>query len=294
MPIDNEVVSQEVPSAEPELSFDDAAKQAIASEGIETPESNDGDEAVSEEESSQEVKPEESLKEQDFDSIDPNKLPAEIQKFYKGMQGSFTKKMQALQQAMDSLNPHKERLALVDRALQGDKEAQAVLGRIAGNGAPAPAPLPDQEPFYRDVPKAFDNTRGLVEYLDKRFGGFLQTYVNQMIPQIVQQQVAPAMAPLQQMQEQTARNGVLAEVNRLKTAYPDFETKAAQMIELKKANPGLNMEQAYKLAAFRNPTAPSKIVSRPGVRPASVDSTAKIGSWDDAAKEALRILKARK
>lgn len=218
--------------------------------------------------------------ETDFESVDPTKLPPELQKIYKGFQSSYTKKMQSLTEAVQGLTPHRERLALLDRAIQGDPEARSHLARIAGQNATKQA-----EQQQEQYPEQFEDTKSLVNYMDQRVNAMLQNTLRQMLPQVLQ--------PVQQMQQQAALAEVNAEIERLKTSYPDFERHTDKMIQLKQEMPGLTLEAAYKLASFRAPVAPNKLVSKPGVKHNAVVSKEPQGpvSWDQAYKMALKHAK---
>ena len=292
--VENEDVTPEVPEGDEGVSFEDAAAEAIASEGEEGEKSeeeiSEDDEAVVEEETAEKPEEEPPLKDQDFDSIDPTKLPEEVQKFYKGMQASFTKKMQTLQQSIDSLSPHKDRLSLIDKAIQGDKEAQASLARIAGKQEAEVDPKVADEEFYKDLPQSFENTKQLAQFFDKRFGSFLKTYIHEALPQMITKHIAPAMEPLNEMRQNSLNKALEADIARLKTTYPDFDNHLEKMIELKKTSSGLTLEQAYKLASYRSPVSPKKIVSKPSGNK-TVPIVKEIKNFDDAASEALKIMK---
>lgn len=243
-------------------------------ESVETETPEIEQETVAEEKQTPEPEPEQ---ESDFESVDPTKLPPELQKIYKGFQSSYTKKMQSLTEAVNGLSPHRERLALLDRAINGDMEARSHLARIAGQTA-----QPQQQQQQEQFPEQFEDTKSLVSYMDQRVNAMLQNTLRQMLPQVLQ--------PVQQMQQQAALAEVNAEIDRMKTTYPDFERHTDKMIQLKQEMPGLTLEAAYKLASYRAAVAPNKLISKPGVKHSAVTSKEPDGpvSWDQAYKLALK------
>lgn len=258
---------------------------------------NDTEEVLDDEEiveetpaASQETPTEEGSETTDLDNVDPNKLPPELQKLYKGMQGSYTKKMQALEEALNGFTPHKERLALLDRAIQGDPEARSALARIAGVQQQTEK-MPDTEDLYKDVPEDFEDTKSLTKFFDNRVQSMFQEFMQSVLPEILQQH----LAPVNQISHEARVNKVNAEIERLRGQYKDFDQHIAAMIDLRKKNPTIELEDAYKLVSWRRSTSPEKIVSKPGASPRAVTTPPmKAGtSWEEAAHAARSQIKRR-
>jgi len=220
--------------------------------------------------------------EEETPEVDPNKLPPELQKLYKGFQSSYTKKMQALQEAMDALTPHKDRLALIDKAISGDKEAMATLARIAGAQQPPSEAKETKEYSYEDVPEAFEDTKSLMKFMDSRFNAalnnFAQYFQSQVLPQHLQ--------PVQQLREESEAKAVQAQIAEMRSKYPDFDSKVKQIIEIRKENPGIGLEAAYKLSTWAPKVSAQKIVAKPGARPGAMTAKEPKGpvSWETAFK----------
>lgn len=213
--------------------------------------------------------------------VDPNKLPPELQKLYKGFQGSYTKKMQALQEAMEALTPHKERLAIMDRAINGDKEAMAHLARLAGKPEGEPQQKTDAPAYdYEDVPESFEDTRSLTKFMDNRFNAAMNNFMQYLNTQVLPQH----LKPVSELQEKAQAESVQAQISEMRSKYPDFDGKIKDIIEVRKQNPGIGLEAAYKLTTWTQKVSPQKLVSKPGARPAAMSAKApKEGiSWEDA------------
>lgn len=219
----------------------------------------------------------------DWDNTDPNKLPPEVQKYYKGMQASYTRKMQALASALEGLKTQASRLQLLDRAIAGDPEARAQLaGLIQVQQAQAQAQAHD---VGDDIPAEFTDTKHLVSFFDNRLKTALAHAFNH-----IQGMISQHVSPLQQNFYIQQR---LAEYNALKTKYPDFDNYVEQMVKIKEQNPGISLEAAYKLATYKPPVPPSKLVSKPGARPSAIrpkDSDRNL-TFEEAAEAAIRQLK---
>jgi hypothetical protein len=210
----------------------------------------------------------------DWEKTDPNKLPPEVQKYYKGMQASYTRKMQGLSQALDGLKSHSTRLQLLDRAMAGDPEAQEQLSRFIQK-------RPESAPDADRIPDEFADTKQLVSYFDARVQKALQAAM---------QQIGQQFAPIQQ---QVAYREQMAEYEATKAKYPDFDNYIPQMVEIRNQMPGLTLEAAYKLATYKNPVSPQKIVSKPGARPSAVKprDDGKPMTFEEAAAAAIKHLK---
>jgi hypothetical protein len=213
----------------------------------------------------------------EFDG-DITKLSPEAQKIAKGFQASYTRKMQALQTAMEGLKSHEGRLKLLDRAIQGDKEARANLASMFGNQT-QPANAAED-----DMPEQFGSFKEMRDYFDKHYEGKMQ----QRVENILQQHIAPLV---QHIQMQRAE----AVINEARAKYKDFDSHVGQIIALREQNPGLSLDAAYKLArADSHPEVPPTArVTKPGKRPAAAVSKGpdKLLSWEEASAQALRELK---
>ena len=221
--------------------------------------------------------------EQDFEKIDPTKLPPEQQKFYKGMQASFTKKMQTLQSVIEGLDPHKERLSIMDKAIAGDTEARAHLARIAGEQK---ATTPQKVYEYEDVPESFESTKDLVKFYDGRINQGFQNMLK-----YIQEQVLPQhLQPVAQLQQKATQERIQGEIQVLQQKYPDFDSKIDAMVEARKTNPHLGIEEAYKLVSWKPQIPVSKTISKPGARPAAVSdvNANKAMSWEEAFEAAKK------
>jgi hypothetical protein len=245
-----------------------------------TDESNTGDDP--QETPEPEATPEPEI---DFDisKTDPTKLPPEVQKFYKGLQGDYTRKMQGLSQALEGLKTHASRLQLMDRAMTGDENARAELARIVGwERAQAQAHQADEIPD-------FNNATDLVKFMDQRVAQAVQNAIRQTL----ESQVAPHLQQVQTMAMEAHQQKQMAEYEATKKDFPDFDNYLPQMVEIRRGNPALTLRQCYQLATYRNPSPPSKIVSKPGARPAAVKdkNDGKLLSFEEAAAAAIKELK---
>lgn len=221
-----------------------------------------------------------SEEEQDWDG-DPTKLPPQLQKIYKGMQADYTRKSQELKGIVDSVNSHKERLALLDRAEAGDPEAMAALARFAKQDQKS---AEQQKGFdFEQIPETFKTSKDMISYLDQRFGAALQNYMNQVLQQHI--------APLYKTSEVVQTNEVKAQIDQMRSKYTDFDKHIDAIIEVKKQNPGISLEAAYKVASYQKPVDPRKTTAKPGVRPTAVKpATNKKMTWEEAVNLAKQSL----
>ena len=226
-------------------------------------------------EAESEVEEESEPIEVDFDN--PQNLPPELQRHYKGMQSSYTKKMQALQNAMNGLQSHSTRLELLDKAISGDPEAVARVSQMLGRQQ-ASEPKPTE-----DIPEVFESTKDLMSYIDNRFGSLVQQAVQNMIGQQV--------APIQQHLQHQAK---LGEYQAVKSKYPDFDMHVKEMLELKQTYGELPLEALYKLATYQKPVKANKLTTPPsGPRPSAVKTKTnsdKPLSFKEAARLAIKEL----
>ena len=264
-----ETENEEVLSTEEGTSeFDDVEISETPDTEQETPE------AESEEESAEPTDVSET-NEVDFDN--PQNLPPELQRHYKGMQSSYTKKMQALQNAMNGLQSHSTRLELLDKAISGDPEAVARVSQMLGRQQ-ASEPKPTE-----DIPEVFESTKDLMSYIDNRFGSLVQQAVQNMIGQQV--------APIQQHLQHQAK---LGEYQAVKSKYPDFDMHVKEMLELKQTYGELPLEALYKLATYQKPVKANKLTTPPsGPRPSAVKTKTnsdKPLSFKEAARLAIKEL----
>jgi hypothetical protein len=222
----------------------------------------------------------------DFDNVDPAKLPAEVAKYYKGMQGSYTKKMQGLKQAYEGLQSHTTRLQMLDRAIAGDPGAVAQLSRVLGLQQQNQQQQQPKDEFPEDF--QFESPKHLVQYMDQRLGQMMQRYVQQHLQQV--------QAPVQQIQAQMAYQQKLAQYENLKQTYPDIDMHIQPMLDLQKQYPGLGLPDLYKLATWKNPSRPEQLVTKPGARPAASKPKSNSNrnmTFDEAAAAALAELKGK-
>lgn len=189
---------------------------------------------------------------------DPTKLPPELQKHYKGMQASYTKKMQALTEAVESLSPHRERLALFDKAIAGDPQARQRLAEIAAVNQMQP----QQQSVDNEIPEAFETTKDLMQYLDKRFGETLKQTLSQIMPQM--------MGPVQEMQQKSQIAAAQAQIDGMRAKFKDFDSHVPAILKIREENPGITLENAYKLATYNRPPSQQQTVAKPGARPKAV------------------------
>lgn len=232
-----------------DMSFDQAAEMSVA-ELSQTPDK--GSAATAPETA---PAPE---KETAPDLGDPTKLPPELLPHYKNMQGAFTKKMQAISETLESLAPHRERLALLDRAINGDPEALKNLQRIAGVQAPqAPA-----KEAVEEIPEQFESTKQLMEFIDKRAQSIAKKMLDDVMPQVQQ--------PLQQMQEQAMKQKAMAEIDSMKVKYPDFEKQVPEILRIREEMGPIPLEAAYKLATWSAKVPASQLTPQPGASPKAI------------------------
>lgn len=227
---------------------------------------------------------EETPQTEDFDFNNPQNLPPELSKYYKGMQAAFTRKQQAVSEALSKLQPHAERLTLLDRAAQGDPQARAYIASTLGLQMQQPSP---EEPVDVD---SFETPQDLVKYMQ----GQQEKAIQQALSQF-QQQLVPQLQNLQMQQQQQM---LLAEEKRQQTEYeaakskfPDFDNYLQPMIELRRQYPGMSMEEAYKLATYKKPIDANKATSTPKRAGTSTrQPIKKIESFEDAVAAAEREL----
>jgi len=246
------------------------------SDELETPEVEQETPEVEESESTTEESAEtQEAPEVDFDN--PQNLPPELQKHYKGMQASYTKKMQSLQTAMNGLQSHLTRLELLDKAMAGDPEAVARVSQMLGKPQ-ASEPKPTD-----DIPEVFESTKDLMSYIDNRFGSLVQ--------QAVQNVLGTQVAPIQQHLQHQAK---LGEYQAVKSKYPDFDMHVKEMLEIKQTYGELPLEALYKLATYQKPVKANKLTTPPsGPRPSAVKTKTnpdKPLSFREAAQLAIKEL----
>ncbi len=221
----------------------------------------------------------------DFEKIDPAKLPPEVAKYYKGMQASYTRRMQGLKTSYENLQSHATRLSMLDKAMAGDKEAAMQLSKIIGLQQHQEKPVGEDE-LGEDF--QFESPKHLVKYMDGRFGKMIEAAITKHLGQI--------QAPVQEIQAKMAYEARRNEYESLKKEYPDIDARIPDMLEIQKQYPGLGIADLYKLATWKNPVKPEQIVSKPGARPAAAKpkaSLSKTPSWDEAAAAAIEELKTR-
>jgi len=241
-----------------------------------SPESETPEEVIEEtpEESTKEPAETEQPGQAAFDG-DINKLPAELQTVAKGFQADYTRKVQALQKAVESFEPHKERLALLDRAISGDPNARKVLGDMFGEKVAPQAPEPEE------IPESFKTVNDMLGFLEKRLDRRYKDGFEKKLEEFQRSMVDTLSPIMQQTQHQTAQ----AAMNQAKAKYKDFDEHIPTMVELSKSNPYLNYDQLYKLATYdKRPIPSSKQTLKPGVRPSSAkvdDASMKgLSSWE--------------
>lgn len=212
--------------------------------------------------------------------IDPNKLPPELQKLYKGMQADYTRKQQQLAKAIEGLEPHKEKLALIDKALTGDPEAMQKLSRITQS---LPNQQQQQQTYdFNKIPETFESPKHLTDFFDQRmtaaFNNFLG-YLNQNVIGKMQQ-------PIAEMQNQVLQEKVAAEIQSARAKYSDFQNKEKEIAKVVQKYPGISLDDAYKLVSFSPKVPAQKIVSKPGVNSRAVTHkpSSESMTWEDAFK----------
>jgi hypothetical protein len=225
----------------------------------------------------------ESAPEQDFENIDPTKLSPELQKIYKGFQGSYTKKMQGMQKTLEGLQAHAERLQLMDRAMAGDPAARQTLAKALQLEAQK-ADHPQD-----DIPAQFTDSKHLVSTIEGR----IMKQVAQAIQQNMQSMAGNYLQPIQaQMQYQQQ----MAEYESVKKVYPDFDAHIPAMIEVRQQYPGIPLEAAYKLVTYKSPAPRTQVTAKPGVRPSATKPkpSGQNMTFDEAAAAAVEELKGKR
>lgn len=242
---------------------------------------NEPSEELEKETPAEPVKPEVDF---DIDSVDPTKLTGEAAKYYKGFQKSYTQKMQGLSQALEGLKSHSTRLQMLDRAIAGDREATAQLAQVIGAEPKQPS-----KPTQQEIPAEFASTKHLTDFFDQRVSQLVEARIAAAMGQYVQ----PIQQNMQQQQQMLQNQRNEAEYNLAKKEHPDFDTHLEQMVELRRANPGLSLEQTYRLATYKVPVSPSQLISKPGVRPSGVmhKSSDHNLTFEEAAEAAIKQLK---
>jgi len=253
----------------------------------------EGEEESSEQENHSETSPQVEEKtpvKEGFDFKDPQNLPPELKDYYNGMQASYTKRQQGVTDALRNLEPHAERLQILDRAQKGDFQAQAQIASMLGLNLQAPGqPQVQKQDEPVDV-DSFETPSQLVAHMEKR-----QELAIKQALGAFQQQLVPHIRGLQQQQQQQLARiqdeKSEAEYLSVKAKYPDFDNYIDNMIELRKSYPGLGMEKAYQLATYRKPVLKSSGTNRPGKSSSSVrQKSKKIDSYEEAALAALEEL----
>ena len=262
---------------EGEMSFEQAAEMSVA-ELQQTPDKGSADTPTTEtaapvKETAPESKP-------DALGIDPTKLPAEVLPFYKEMQSAFTKKMQALSETMEGFTPHRERLAMLDKAIAGDPQALENLRRIAGTPA-APAQDAAKDP-YGDIPETFETTKDLMQFVDKRAQSIAQSIIDRVMPSVT--------APIQDMQQKAMEQRAIAEIEGLKSKYPDFEKHIPDILRFRQDNGPVPLEACYKAVTWSPKVPASQLTPQPGASPKAISPKSNAKSIDEAFEMAMATL----
>jgi len=116
--------------------------------------------------------------------------------------------------------------------------------------------------------------------MDARFNAAMNNFMQYLNTQVLPQH----LQPVAQMQEESQAKAVQAQIAEMRSKYSDFDGKIKDIIEVRKKNPGIGLEEAYKLSTWSQKVSPQKLVSKPGARPAAMTAKPpKEGiSWEDA------------
>lgn len=212
----------------------------------------------------------------EFDG-DITKLPPEVQTVAKRFQADYTRKMQTLKEATQSINAHRDRLALLDNAIAGDPNARKALGDMF-----APRQTEKQPEAEEDLSEGFKDVKHMFKVLDQRY----QAGTKKMLEEFMQSLVDTHIAPMrQQTQQQAAKSAY----DTAKTKYPDFDKYVPAMTKLFEENPYMNYEQLYKLATWEEKQKqPARPTMKPGIRASSVKpgtGSKKLDPWSETKRK---------
>jgi hypothetical protein len=180
--------------------------------------------------------------EQEEQFFDPAQLSPELLTQFKGMQASFTKRMQGLRGKEKALGQSTEKAALVDRFWNDRAYALQVIQQMAPQLGLTlqPTGTPGGQPGTGTPAALPTSTEGITQLLTAKLGpdlAFLAPALAPAIEHVVTQQTRAAVAPLEQRaqaetqaQRQTQEAALMAELD---TEYPGWEEQyGAQMKEL--------------------------------------------------------------
>jgi hypothetical protein len=134
-------------------------------------------------------------------NLDPRKLPAELQPIFKAMQGTFTKKMQAL-------GDIRSKAEMVDRFYNDQTFANQTLQAYAAQNGFQLVPVGQQAGQQQQPAQGGKTNPQIVEALKQNLPPELQWMADSMGPalsQVLSQQMQQVLTPLQQYQQQQVR-----------------------------------------------------------------------------------------